>query len=104
MPPEIKTPDNFEIDQALKEFEAKDQAEQTQKVAEVEKDSEAPKVVGLMMKWSGLSQQQAEYVLLGFAIIAICISLYLLFFGVNSPKMLSPDMIQKINEYKAPTI
>lgn len=74
-----------EIEQALKEFEAKSTAEQEQHVAQVAKDAEAPKIVQLVIKWSGnsITQRQAEYVLLGFVVIAMATSLYL-FFGIGS--------------------
>ncbi len=71
---------NTEIDQALKEFELKSQTEQVQKAPEVSKVSEIPKMVQLVMKWSGLKEQkQAEYVLFGFVIVMIGISLFLVF-------------------------
>ncbi|MFH1201199.1 MAG: hypothetical protein V1484_02670 [bacterium] len=87
MPPEINTPDNTEIDKALREFELKNQTEQAQKAPEVPQDSDVPKMVQLVMKWSGgaiKEQKQAEYVLLGFVILAISISLFLVFLGGNS--------------------
>jgi|ERR1035437_3968595 hypothetical protein len=75
---------NAEIEKALKEFEAKSQAEQVQKAPEVSKNSETPKMIQLVMKWFGFEEQkQAEYVLLGFAIVAIGISLYLFFGTIN---------------------
>ena len=80
MPPVLNTQNNQEIDKALKEFEAKSQAEQKQKTPEVEQVSDVPKMVQLVMKWSGFKEQkQAEYVLLGFVVTAIGVSLFLFF-------------------------
>lgn len=71
---------NTEIDQALKEFEVKAQTEQAQENPEVAKTSDVPKITGLVMKWFGLEEQKyAEYILLGFSILAILVSLFLFF-------------------------
>ncbi len=81
MPPETKILDNSEIDQALKEFEAKSALEQAQKVAK--KDPEVvdvPKMVRLVMKLSGgtiKEQRDAEYVLFAFFLVIVGVSLYL---------------------------
>ena len=84
MPSEINPPNNFEIDQVLKEFEAKASAEQIQQTVKTSEVFEVPKMVQLVMKWSGFKEQkQAEYVLLGFVVVAIGVSLYL-FFGRSS--------------------
>ncbi len=84
MPPETKIPDNSEINQALKEFETKSKAEAASyKAVKFYNETSTPKMVQLVMKLSGgaiKEQKQAEYVLLGFAILAIIISLFL-FFG-----------------------
>ena len=108
MPPETKTPNNFEIDQALKEFEAKSGSEKMPKTPEAstasnlpnkevegvkfETDSykamkfynetTAPKMVQLVMKWSGgaIKQRQAEYVLLGLAVAMFALSFYFFLF------------------------
>ena len=108
MPPETKIPNNSEIDQALKEFEAKSSgAEKMPKTSEAstasnfpnkevegvkfETDSykamkfynetTAPKMVQLVMKWSGgaIKQRQAEYVLLGLAVAMFALSFYFFF-------------------------
>lgn len=85
MPREIKPPNNLEIEQALKEFEMK--AEVNQSPAEqVPKrgDSNIPKMVQLVMKWSGgtiKEQKTVEYVLLGFVVLATIFSLFLFFRG-----------------------
>jgi hypothetical protein len=73
---------NSDIDQALKEFEIKSNIEQVQKAPVNETISEVPKIVQLTMKWFGVKEQrQAEYVLLGFVIVAIVVSLVLVFGG-----------------------
>lgn len=75
---------NAEIDQALREFELKAQAEQVQQNPEVIKTpSDIPKVVALIMRWFKIKEQKtAEYVLVGFCVVAIGVSLYL-FFGIG---------------------
>lgn len=94
---------NTDIEKALKEFELKSEIEQTQKPPEILKHevegvkfetpsygagkfchgADTPKMVQLVMKWSGgcLSQRQAECVLLGFVVVMIGISLFLVFGG-----------------------
>lgn len=97
----IKIPDNFEIDQALKEFEAKSKAEETQKVSEVSKTPDVPKMVRLVMKLSGgaiKEQKQAEYVLLGFVALAIIVSLFLVFGGKQTQQKLTPVMLEQIKQ------
>ena len=114
MDEEPKIKGNEELNQALKEFEAKSGEGQAVNRAEVvqapevkrdevegvkfETDNsykalkfynepDAPKIVKLAMKWSGgliKEQKQAEYVLFGFVVVAIAISLFL-FFGGGSP-------------------
>lgn len=101
---------NLEIDQALKEFEAKSNTEQTPqasskapdvtqkeepdikfetdsyKAVKFYNETNIPKMVQLIMKYSGgaiKEQKQAEYVLFAFAIIVFTISLFL-FFGGSS--------------------
>lgn len=71
---------NTEIEKALKEFEVKSQTEQAQTpslASDGVKNSDVPKMVQLVMKWLSVEQKQAEYVLLGFVILAIGISLFL---------------------------
>jgi hypothetical protein len=114
MPPTL--PNNQEIDQALKEFEAKNTA-QNQNIFEASKSSpvpqkevegvkfeipsygavkyyketDAPKMVKLVMKWSGFKEQKtAEWILLGFVVVALGISFYLFFGGGNGGEKVSP--------------
>ena len=75
---------NLEIEKALKEFEAKNST-QTAQVPSAPGNPENSKMVQFVIKYSGgyiKDQRQAEYVLLGFAIISIIISFFL-FFGGN---------------------
>jgi len=118
MPSDIKIPDNSEIDKALKEFEMKSAGGQVQKNPETSKippvpqrevsgvkfetdsykavrfydETDAPKIVQLVMKYSGgaiKEQKQAEYVLFGFVVLTIIISLFLFFGGGTS----EPDLL-----------
>jgi hypothetical protein len=90
---------NEEIDNALKEFEVKAQAEQAQENPEVTKTSDVPKMVQLVMKWFKITEQKyAEYILLGFCVVAIGVSLYL-FFGNGSnsnQSSLSPEDLNNL--------
>lgn len=92
---------NLEIEQALKEFEVKSSAEAIQQAPEISKTSDVPKMVQLVMKYSGgaiKEQRQAEYVLLGFAAVIFLISLYL-FFGVGSKaQKFTPEMTEQMKQ------
>lgn len=80
MDEEVKIEGNLDINQALKEFEAKSQVEEIKEVPEVSKTSDIPKMVQLAMKWFGIKEQRtAEYVLLGFAILMFALSFYFFF-------------------------
>jgi hypothetical protein len=131
MPPQPLIPNNAEIDQALKEFEAKSKQEQPvqaiitpqspqdsiHKVEGVSFDTDTqvesykaikfynetvePKMVKAVMKLSGgvvKDQRQAEWILFGFVVVAIGISLYLVFGGVGSSKAkpLTSSQIEQI--------
>lgn len=77
--------ENTEIKKALEEFEVKSSAEQEQKAPVNKKTPDVPKMVELVMRWSGVKEQkQAEYILLGFVIIAIGVSLFLFIKGNSS--------------------
>lgn len=100
MAEDIKMPDNLEIDQALKEFEIKSQAQQTEKVAEISKASKLPKMVQLVIKYSGGSikdLRQAEWVLFGFAILVIVVSFFIYNLGNNSITLPDPDAISLVS-------
>ena len=117
---ELNISNNLEIDKALKEFEVKSGAPQTipktpevsiadDSVIKFEEDkwkqsvpffqNETPKIVQLVIKWSGgviKEQKQAEYVLLGVVILAIIVSIFL-FFGGNETvpinSVTTPDVL-----------
>ena len=72
---------NVDIKEALEEFEEKSKVEQAQKAPEVLQVSKAPKMTALVMKWFGVEQRPAEYILLGLAVLMIMISLFLIFGG-----------------------
>lgn len=98
---EIKTGGNAEIEQALKEFEAKEAVPSYQAV-KFYNETDTPKIVKLAMKWTGVKEQkQAEYVLLAFIIIAMLISFYL-FFGqtllskFSSKKQIPQDQMMEL--------
>ena len=105
MPDPTIIPNNSEIDKALKEFETKN-AEQKQQILETlktspirqkevsgisfetdnlkrvnyDQETDIPKMVQLVMKWSGVQEQkQAEYILLIFVIVAIIIAIGIFF-------------------------
>jgi len=89
--------ENIEIKKALEEFEVKSSAEQEQKTPSDKKTSDVPKMVELVMKWSGVKEErQAEYILLGFVVITIAVSLYL-FFGGNSSNIINYTDLPPIN-------
>lgn len=125
--PNTKVPNSSEIDQALKEFEAGADAEKMQNSPEVSKISEmqkedvsgvkfetdswkavkfygetnTPKIVKLVMKYSGgaiKEQKTAEYVLLGIVILMFAVSFYLFFGGggSGSPR-LSNEELERMN-------
>jgi len=82
---------NIEINQALKEFEVKSNIEQIKQTVATSQTSDAPKIVQLVMKCSGgaiKDERRAEYVLLGFVVVAIIISLFLVLGG--GKKNISP--------------
>ena len=119
---EINIPNNSEIDKALREFEAKSVEEKQQELDTLkaptvtkkevtgisfETDNlkqsissfkdDVPKMVQLVMKWSGIKdQKQAEYVLLGFVVVAIGISLFLVFSGGGQKAKIEAPAGQKI--------
>lgn len=102
---------NLEIQKALEEFEAKSAAEQAQKASQASQISQdeagnikyetdsykaiesfneitTPRMVKLVMKYSGgaiKKERQAEYILFGFVVIAVAISIYL-FLSTGKPR------------------
>ena len=119
---EINIPNNSEIDKALREFDAKSVEEKQQeldtlKAPTVTKkevtgisfetdnlkkvipslEDDTPKMVQLVMKWSGVKdQRQAEYILLGFVIVAIGVSVFLVFLKKNQKAKIEAPTGQKI--------
>ncbi|MFZ3011485.1 MAG: hypothetical protein WA060_00585 [Minisyncoccia bacterium] len=96
---EIKTEGNTEIVQALKEFEKQSEPAPSYEAVKFYKESTTPKIVELVMKWSGgaiKEQKQAEYVLLGFVVMAMGISIYLVFGGSTTTSI--PIDIQNIDQ------
>jgi hypothetical protein len=125
---EISIPKNSEIDQALKQFGTESQTGQIQKASEASKTSsipqkdvegvefeipsygamkyyqekETPKMVKLVMKYSGgaiKEQKQAEHVLLWFVIVAIGVSLYLVFWFGHTQSQVSPAEIEQMIQH-----
>lgn len=81
MDEEVKIEGGLDIQKALKEFEVKSKAEETQNVPKALQTPDAPKMVGLVMKWFRVKEQKtAEYILLGVVVLMFVASFYL-FFG-----------------------
>lgn len=102
MPPKDNISNNSEIDSALKEFELKSaEAEKNSnqyKAIKFYEQTDAPKIVKLVMKYSGgvvKEQKTAEYVLFAFVIITMSVSVYLFFSGQNSSRP-SPDQLEQM--------
>lgn len=90
---------NTELDKALKEFEEKSQIEEAKKTPVVLENSDVPKMTRLVMKWMGTKEQkQAEYILLGFVIIAMAVSLYLFFGNKDRQEQPSPASIERMEQ------
>ena len=121
---ETNISNNSEIDKALKEFEAKN-PEQAQKVSEIPKnkvegiqfeipsygavkyyqETDTPKMVKLVIKLSGgaiKEQKQAEYILLGFVVVTIIVSGFLVFSGGSKTKIEAPPGYKIIYPPNAP--
>ncbi|MFA4975410.1 MAG: hypothetical protein WC839_03065 [Candidatus Paceibacterota bacterium] len=89
---------NIELNNALKELEIKANIEeQIQNVKqETFKNPETPKMVQWVIKYSGgiiKEQRQAEYILLGFVVVAIVVSLFLFFGGSKNNLQKLPDLM-----------
>jgi len=94
----LPSQNNTEIDQALKEFEAKSgTTKEASQTPEVSVTPDAPRMVASVMKWFGIKEQRtAEYLILGFCVVAIGVSLYL-FFGENLQKSKSSFSQEDLN-------
>ena len=131
MPDQPNIPNNTEIDKALKEFEAQSNTGQTQKAPEALKTSpvpqnevgeikfdipsygavkyysetDTPKMVKLVMKWSGgaiKEQKHAEYLLLGFVVVVIGVSIYLFIGGGHTSHKPSAAELEQMKEFQQP--
>ena len=99
---------NAEIQKALKELESEQGGVETPQVSEtvdvlrsqrmqIPQDSDTPKMIGLVMKYSGgliKEEKQAEYVLIGLVILMFALTFYFLFSGGDKTKPLPVDLQQ----------
>jgi hypothetical protein len=141
MPPQPNIPNNTEIDQALKEFEAKSNnprpSEPTEpspkiqavitpqkstnlnvgtegvsfnednsykyKAVKLYEETSTPKMVKMVMKSSGgiiKNQKQAEWILFGFVVVAMGVSIYLFFGATGNPPQpkIPPVVIEEMTQ------
>ena len=59
-----------------------------------------PKIIQWVIKYSGglvKNEKQANYVLLGFVVLAIIVSLFLFFGGRNKSSQLSAEQLEQMN-------
>ena len=122
---EVNISNNSEIDKALREFELKAQEKQGQKIPEASvvpqkevegvkfevpsygavryyNETATPKMVKLVMKLFGgaiKEQKQAEYVLLGFVIVAIGVAIFLF---TNATRISLPPPADQIIKVAGP--
>jgi len=107
MDEEPKIKGKEEIAEALKEFETK--SAESYKAVKFYNETDTPKIVKLVMKLSGgaiREQKIAEYVLFGFVLVAIFVSLFL-FFGIggtNKAKIEAPPGQKVIYPENAPPL
>jgi hypothetical protein len=93
----IKFEGNEEIQKALKEFEERSKKEEQKKTIKEEKALELPRMVQLVIKYSGglvKEQKQAEYVLLGAVALMLALSLYFFFRGGTDDAAPVPRSLQ----------
>ena len=84
---------NTEIEKALKEFEQKNSGQEKVNQLTASPLTETPKMIGWVIKHSGgivKNEEQASYALLGFAALAIAVSLFLFFAGRGETKIEAP--------------
>ena len=63
------------------------------------RETNTPKIIKLVMKYSGGSikeENQASYVLIGFVVVAIVISLYLFFGGKSTQQKIPPAVLEQM--------
>jgi hypothetical protein len=91
---------DLEIAEALKEFEAKSGAEEVQPSGEVLKTAGMPKMVVLVIKYSGgavKDQRTAEYILLALTAAMFALSFYFFFRGSgNGAPQPSPAQLNQM--------
>ena len=102
---------NAEIQKALKELENEQGGTETPQQStemvdvlksqriQVSQDSETPKMIGLVMKYSGgliKDEKQAGYVLLGLVVLMLSLSAYF-FFG-SGPEKVKPIDIKNFDQ------
>ena len=94
MDEENKIQPSAEIQKALKEFETK--SAESYKAVKFYNQTNTPRIVKLAMKLSGVKdERKAEYILFGFVIVAVVVSLFLLLRG---GKQTSPVDIKNIDQ------
>jgi hypothetical protein len=88
---------NIDINEALREFEEKAKKEEIAEELQVQRETapaDVPGVVKFVMKYSGgaiTDERKAEYVVLGFVVVALALSLYLFFSaGSSEPAPIFP--------------
>ncbi len=94
----IKPTSDVEIEQALKQFEQENVQTQPPKKS-IGQNSEMPKMARMVIRLSGgaiKEQKQAEYVLLGLALIFILISTFLFFSGGENNSAPSQEVMNKV--------
>ncbi len=94
---------NSEISELVQTFEEDYQSIQTPKEPIALKNSENSRMATVVMRLSGgiiKKQKHAEYILLGFAVLAIGVSFYLFFVGnyKSKSRQVSDDLLQQIKQ------
>lgn len=99
-------PEVPKIEDLVREFEAKANIEEAKKAPVVANTSDAPNMVRFVIKLSGgtLKEKYAEYVLLGFVITIMGVSIYLLFGSSRNitPQKSSDLLIKQIESMSKP--
>lgn len=102
MPPKENFSGISEIDSALKEFELKSAENEKYKAIKFFDQTDTPKVVKLVMKYSGgaiKEQKTAEYILFALVIIAVSISIFIFITGGNSGHKSSQEEFQAMQKF-----
>lgn len=98
MDEEVKIEGNIDIEKALEEFKIKSVQEELLK-PKINQTPKGSKMVEWLVK-QGITkdEKQAEYVLLGFVIIAIIISFYLFFGGKHTQQKPSDALLEQMKQ------